>query len=158
MLCKLFLSKSVAVNKNCFFLALLRTGIKEFSRCGNDKTGQNIRRCVTLLIIIFIYLNFCVLFKVMESQSMIYIVSEYASQGEIFGKFFNFCIQFIRNLTDFLSSDYIAKYGRLNERAARHKFWQILSAVEYCHNGGIVHRDLKVKLNEFYDFPLNQKN
>jgi hypothetical protein len=27
-------------------------------------------------------------FQVMESQSMIYIVSEYASQGEIFGKFF----------------------------------------------------------------------
>lgn len=42
--------------------------------------------------------------------------------------------------------DYIAKYGRLNERAARHKFWQILSAVEYCHNRGIVHRDLKVTL------------
>lgn len=41
-------------------------------------------------------------------------------------------------------ADYIAKYGRLNERAARHKFWQILSAVEYCHNRGIVHRDLKV--------------
>lgn len=40
--------------------------------------------------------------------------------------------------------DYIAKYGKLSERAAREKFWQILSAVEYCHNKGIVHRDLKV--------------
>lgn len=28
------------------------------------------------------------LLQVMESQSMIYIVSEYASQGEIFGEFF----------------------------------------------------------------------
>uniref|UniRef100_A0A182ILU5 non-specific serine/threonine protein kinase n=1 Tax=Anopheles atroparvus TaxID=41427 RepID=A0A182ILU5_ANOAO len=65
------------------------------------------------------------LYQVMETQSMIYIVSEYASQGEIF--------------------DYIAKYGRLNERAARNKFWQILSAVEYCHNKGIVHRDLKAE-------------
>lgn len=32
----------------------------------------------------------------------------------------------------------------MNERTARQKFWQILSAVEYCHNRNIVHRDLKV--------------
>lgn len=55
---------------------------------------------------------------------MIYIVSEYASQGEIF--------------------DYIARSGKMPEAMARAKFWQILSAVEYCHNRGIVHRDLKV--------------
>ena len=42
------------------------------------------------------------------------------------------------------STDYIARFGRMNERAARNKFWQILSAVEYCHNRNIVHRDLKV--------------
>ncbi len=54
----------------------------------------------------------------------------------------------------FSSTDYIAKYGRLNERAARHKFWQILSAVEYCHNRGIVHRDLKVWIFIFkFNFP-----
>lgn len=41
-------------------------------------------------------------------------------------------------------TDYIARYGKMSERAARQKFWQILSAVEYCHNHGIVHRDLKV--------------
>lgn len=41
-------------------------------------------------------------------------------------------------------ADYIARFGRMNERAARNKFWQILSAVEYCHNRNIVHRDLKV--------------
>lgn len=41
-------------------------------------------------------------------------------------------------------TDYIARYGRMNEVAARRKFWQILSAVEYCHNRRVVHRDLKV--------------
>ncbi|XP_033240816.1 serine/threonine-protein kinase par-1 isoform X2 [Drosophila pseudoobscura] len=65
------------------------------------------------------------LYQVMETKNMIYIVSEYASQGEIF--------------------DYIAKYGRMSESAARFKFWQIISAVEYCHKKGIVHRDLKAE-------------
>lgn len=41
-------------------------------------------------------------------------------------------------------SDYIARYGRMTEETARKTFWQILSAVEYCHNRNIVHRDLKV--------------
>lgn len=40
--------------------------------------------------------------------------------------------------------DYIAKFGRMSEGSARSKFWQILSAVEYCHMKNIVHRDLKV--------------
>jgi serine/threonine protein kinase len=41
-------------------------------------------------------------------------------------------------------ADFIARYGRMTESAARRKFWQILSAVEYCHNRRVVHRDLKV--------------
>ncbi|XP_018560878.1 serine/threonine-protein kinase SIK2 isoform X2 [Anoplophora glabripennis] len=65
------------------------------------------------------------LYQVMETKNMIYLVSEYASQGEIF--------------------DYIARYGRMTEDQSRVKFWQILSAVEYCHNRNIVHRDLKAE-------------
>lgn len=42
-------------------------------------------------------------------------------------------------------SDYLTSNGHLSENEARKKFWQILSAVEYCHNHHIVHRDLKTE-------------
>lgn len=43
------------------------------------------------------------------------------------------------------SSDYLTSNGHLSENEARKKFWQILSAVEYCHSHHIVHRDLKTE-------------
>lgn len=94
----------------------------------------------------FVYVFANTKIKVMESQSMIYIVSEYASQGEIFGELRKKCYNDVFEKLNIHVSfiDYIAKYGRLNERTARQKFWQIVSAVEFCHNKGIVHRDLKV--------------
>uniref|UniRef100_A0A8C2K8H8 non-specific serine/threonine protein kinase n=1 Tax=Cyprinus carpio TaxID=7962 RepID=A0A8C2K8H8_CYPCA len=60
-------------------------------------------------------------------------------------------------LTPFhLFLDYLAKHGRLSEPEARRKFWQILSAVEYCHNRNIVHRDLKAE-NLLLDGHMNIK-
>ena len=41
-------------------------------------------------------------------------------------------------------ADFIAGHRRLAEPDARNKFWQIIHAVKYCHQRGIVHRDLKV--------------
>nr|XP_042136853.1 serine/threonine-protein kinase SIK2 isoform X3 [Peromyscus maniculatus bairdii] len=76
------------------------------------------------------------LYQVMETKSMLYLVTEYAKNGEIF--------------------DYLANHGRLNESEARRKFWQILSAVDYCHDRKIVHRDLKAE-NLLLDNNMNIK-
>uniref|UniRef100_A0A672R1M9 non-specific serine/threonine protein kinase n=1 Tax=Sinocyclocheilus grahami TaxID=75366 RepID=A0A672R1M9_SINGR len=73
---------------------------------------------------------------VMETKNMLYLVTEYARNGEIF--------------------DYLASRGRLSEMDARRKFWQILSAVEYCHERNIVHRDLKAE-NLLLDAHMNMK-
>ncbi|XP_051870633.1 serine/threonine-protein kinase SIK1 isoform X2 [Pristis pectinata] len=65
------------------------------------------------------------LYQVMESRDMLYIVTEFAQNGEMF--------------------DYLSVRGPLSEREARHKFGQILSAVEHCHRLRVVHRDLKTE-------------
>uniref|UniRef100_A0A0P6K7L7 non-specific serine/threonine protein kinase n=1 Tax=Heterocephalus glaber TaxID=10181 RepID=A0A0P6K7L7_HETGA len=69
--------------------------------------------------------NIIRLYQVMETKDMLYIVTEFAKNGEMF--------------------DYLTAHGHLSENEARKKFWQILSAVEYCHNHHIVHRDLKTE-------------
>ncbi|XP_061193172.1 serine/threonine-protein kinase SIK1-like [Saccostrea echinata] len=80
--------------------------------------------------------NIVKLYQVMETKNMLYLVSEYAPNGEIF--------------------DYIRTHGRMTEPEARKKFWQILLAVEYCHNRHVVHRDLKAE-NLLMDANMNIK-
>uniref|UniRef100_A0A8C2VR05 non-specific serine/threonine protein kinase n=1 Tax=Chinchilla lanigera TaxID=34839 RepID=A0A8C2VR05_CHILA len=70
-------------------------------------------------------LTSALLCPVFENSSKIVIVMEYASQGDLY--------------------DYISERQRLSEREARHFFRQIVSAVHYCHQNGIVHRDLKLE-------------
>ncbi|NWY72317.1 SIK2 kinase, partial [Erithacus rubecula] len=84
----------------------------------------------------FILFFFLLFPQVMETKSMLYLVTEFAKNGEIF--------------------DYLASHGRLSEADARRKFWQILSAVEYCHGRNIVHRDLKAE-NLLLDTNMNIK-
>lgn len=105
--------------------------------------------------------NICFVFpQVMETEKMIYLVTEYASGGEIFGTYvsshFNtgcFCCLYIyidvvcRNIvrSGCSLSDHLVAHGRMSEREARTKFRQMLAAIAYCHNRNVVHRDLKAE-------------
>lgn len=72
----------------------------------------------------------------MESKNSIYLVTEHAGGGEIF--------------------DHLVTHGRMKEEEAARVFSQIVSAVDYCHRNGVVHRDLKAE-NVLLDADMNIK-
>ncbi|CAJ0935509.1 unnamed protein product, partial [Mesorhabditis belari] len=65
------------------------------------------------------------LYEVMRSDRFIYIVTEYCSGGEMF--------------------ETLVERGRIAEDEARRWFSQAVSALAYCHEMGVVHRDLKAE-------------
>ncbi|KAL0809447.1 hypothetical protein ABMA28_011625 [Loxostege sticticalis] len=76
------------------------------------------------------------LYQVMESTHTIYLVTEYAPNGEIF--------------------DHLVSRGRMAEAEAARAFAQMVAAVGYCHARGVVHRDLKAE-NLLLDRHMNIK-
>lgn len=94
------------------------------------------------------------LYQLMETNQTIYLVTEYASNGEIFGESNvpTFCC--LTNAC--LFADHLVEKGRMTELEAKRVFSQIVSAVNYCHTQGVVHRDLKAE-NLLLDHNLNIK-
>ncbi|XP_044463745.1 CBL-interacting serine/threonine-protein kinase 21-like [Mangifera indica] len=67
--------------------------------------------------------NIVRIYEVIGTKKKIYIVMEYVSGGQL--------------------SDKLSYVKKLNEPEARKIFQQLIDAVDYCHNRGVYHRDLK---------------
>ncbi|KAE8702888.1 CBL-interacting protein kinase 4 [Hibiscus syriacus] len=67
--------------------------------------------------------NILKIHEVMATKTKIYLVMELASGGELFSK--------------------VLRCGRLAEPAARRYFSQLISALHFCHENGVAHRDVK---------------
>ncbi|XP_050663542.1 uncharacterized protein LOC126964466 isoform X3 [Leptidea sinapis] len=76
------------------------------------------------------------LYQVMESTHTLYLVTEYAPNGEIF--------------------EHLVERGRMPESEAARAFAQMVAAVGYCHQNRVVHRDLKAE-NLLLDKDMNIK-
>lgn len=76
------------------------------------------------------------LFDVIETQTHVGLVMEYAPEGELF--------------------EYVVKNDYVEESKAQVFFAQLISSVHYMHRKQVVHRDLKlVKQGENDDHPLH---
>ncbi|XP_017632202.1 CBL-interacting serine/threonine-protein kinase 7-like [Gossypium arboreum] len=67
--------------------------------------------------------NILKIHEVMATKTKIYLVMELASGGELFTK--------------------VLRRGRLDEPVARRYFSQLVSALHFCHQNGVAHRDVK---------------
>lgn len=80
--------------------------------------------------------NIIQLYEVIDTETKLFLVMEYASGGEIM--------------------DFIAVHGKLKERDASNFFGQVAWAVHYCHSRQTVHRDIKAE-NLLLDDHMNIK-
>ena len=68
--------------------------------------------------------NIVKLLEVIDTEETLFIVMEYVSGGDL--------------------KTYLEAKGRMTEGEARGLFCQLVSALQHCHQRGVVHRDLKL--------------
>uniref|UniRef100_A0A3Q2HJJ0 non-specific serine/threonine protein kinase n=1 Tax=Equus caballus TaxID=9796 RepID=A0A3Q2HJJ0_HORSE len=75
------------------------------------------------------------LLEVINTEDTLFLVTEFVSGGDM--------------------HEHVMKHGPLTEEEARDRFRQLVSALQYCHRRGVVHRDLKLEnvLLDPHNFP-----
>ena len=82
--------------------------------------------------------NIIKLYEIFESKNSLYLIMEKCKGGEVFEHIF----------------EHVTNNTMYSEKDAANIFLQLMRAIEYCHNNGICHRDLKLE-NLLY---LNEGN
>ncbi|KNC78184.1 CAMK/CAMKL protein kinase [Sphaeroforma arctica JP610] len=88
----------------------------------NEKHMTRVNREIAALHLLD-HPNIVKLEDILDTQSEIILIMEYAEGGELF--------------------DYIVAHRQVKEKESRKFLRQIISAIDYCHGNQIVHRDLK---------------
>ncbi|KAJ1968179.1 hypothetical protein IWQ62_001398 [Dispira parvispora] len=98
--------------------------IKNRPASKSDKHDVRVQRETNILTVIN-HPNIIRIMKRADTKNNTVLVMEYAQGGELLS--------------------YIRQHGRLREEEARRFFREVISAIDYCHQHGILHRDLKLE-------------
>nr|KAF6506151.1 hypothetical protein HJG63_007969 [Rousettus aegyptiacus] len=109
----------------------VEVAVKAIDRQGAYRPGEEVRNMKSLN-----HPHIIKLYQVIATEDTIFIVMEHASRGSL--------------------SEYLQSCGRMSEPKARRITRQLISAVHYCHQKNIIHRDLKAE-NVLLDAELNAK-
>ncbi|OWM87838.1 CBL-interacting serine/threonine-protein kinase 4-like [Punica granatum] len=97
--------------------------IDKKSKSLNAVTEAQVLREVSAMRLLQSHPNILKIHEVMATRSKIYLVMELAPGGELFSK--------------------LTRRGRFTEPATRRLFRQLISALIFCHENGVAHRDIK---------------